>query len=164
MPTKTWVVGEEVLAADFNAFVQQQVVATFPNAAARDAALPSPTEGMVIYLGDVNQYQWWTGTTWNPLPVVYDNAGNPTPSRIRAGVLIGSTDANAALGLTWTPPLGTIRGISTSCMPGNNSLQVAIPAAGQWVAGAGSTQWVILGAGGPIASAVVQLSYTVVDG
>lgn len=55
MPTKTWVVGEEVLAADFNAMVQKQVVATFANAAARDAALPAPTPGMVCYLNDTGK-------------------------------------------------------------------------------------------------------------
>lgn len=45
MPQKTWVVGEETLAADFNLFVQQQVVARFATVAARDAAWPAATAG-----------------------------------------------------------------------------------------------------------------------
>lgn len=45
MPQKTWVVGEETLAADFNLFVQQQVVARFASVAARDAAWPAATAG-----------------------------------------------------------------------------------------------------------------------
>lgn len=45
MPTKTWVVGEEVLAADFNTYVQTQVVARFATVAARDAAWPAATAG-----------------------------------------------------------------------------------------------------------------------
>ena len=57
MPTKVWAVGEEVLAPDFNTFVQKQIVAVFPNAAARDAALPAPTVGMLIYVVDVAEVQ-----------------------------------------------------------------------------------------------------------
>lgn len=71
MPTKTWVVGEEVLAADFNTFVQRQVVATFANAAARDAAIPSPTEGMMAYLDDLNALQLRLDTLWKTLPAGY---------------------------------------------------------------------------------------------
>lgn len=66
MPTKTWVVGEEVLAADFNSLVQKQVVATFANAAARDAALPTPNMGMMCYLDDVRQIQVRRSTYWAP--------------------------------------------------------------------------------------------------
>lgn len=68
MPTKTWVVGEEVLAADFNSYVQKQIVATFANAAARDAAIPGPTEGMMCYLNDVHQLQVRRATLWAPPP------------------------------------------------------------------------------------------------
>jgi hypothetical protein len=75
MPHKVWAVGEEVLAADFNDYVQEQVVATFPNAAARDAAVVAPVAGQVCVLTDDNllqQYRtaaptgWWRpwGTAW----------------------------------------------------------------------------------------------------
>lgn len=66
MPTKSWVVGEEVLAADFNSYVQRQVVATFANAAARDAAIGAPTQGMVCYLLDTNRLQTYTYGAWQP--------------------------------------------------------------------------------------------------
>lgn len=49
MPTKTWVVGEEVLAADLNSYIQKQVVPTFATVAARDAAMPAPTAGALAY-------------------------------------------------------------------------------------------------------------------
>jgi hypothetical protein len=60
MPTKVWAVGEEVLAADFNAMVQRQVVATFPNAAARTAAIGAPTPGMASYLSDTGRLEVYT--------------------------------------------------------------------------------------------------------
>lgn len=52
MPTKVWQPGEEVLSADFNPMVQEQVVATFANAAARDVAMPAPKLGQLCYLLD----------------------------------------------------------------------------------------------------------------
>jgi len=60
MPTKIWAVGEEVLAADFNDYVQEQVVATFPNAAARAAAITAPIPGMLTYLADVGRLEQYT--------------------------------------------------------------------------------------------------------
>jgi hypothetical protein len=42
---KVWGVGEEVLAADFQAYVQTQVVAQFPNPATRDSQWPAPPVG-----------------------------------------------------------------------------------------------------------------------
>lgn len=87
MPTKTWVVGEEVLAADFNTMVQRQVVATFANAAARTAALPAPTEGMLTYLADVDQYQFWDGATWK---VTYGSGISLGPGQVAmAGTYTG---------------------------------------------------------------------------
>jgi len=59
MPQKTWVIGEEVLATDFNAYVQNQVVPRFATVAARDAAWPAATAGV----GAVCTTQD-TGITW----------------------------------------------------------------------------------------------------
>lgn len=58
--------GEEVLAADFNTFVQDQVVATFPNAAARSTALPSPKIGQLSYLTDVKRLEEYTDKSGTP--------------------------------------------------------------------------------------------------
>jgi hypothetical protein len=64
MPSKTWVVGEEVLAADFNAYVQEQVVATFPTVAARDAAITAPKPGMACYVTGAKVPCFYDGTNW----------------------------------------------------------------------------------------------------
>jgi hypothetical protein len=52
MPYKIWAVGGEVLAADMNDYLQEQVVATFANAAARDAAITAPVAGQTAFLVD----------------------------------------------------------------------------------------------------------------
>jgi hypothetical protein len=63
---KIWAVGEEVLAADFNAFLQQQVVAVFASAAARDAAITAPTRGQACYVQATAQLLVYDGTAWRP--------------------------------------------------------------------------------------------------
>jgi hypothetical protein len=80
-------VGEEVLAADFNTMVQRQVVATFANAAARDAAIPAPTEGMTCYVTGIG-FQIYNAV-WKPLPGTTLVAGAgiiPVVSRSATGV------------------------------------------------------------------------------
>lgn len=67
MPTKVWVAGEEVLSADFNPMVQEQVVATFPTAAARATALPAPKAGMCTWLNDAKVIEVFDGTAWVPV-------------------------------------------------------------------------------------------------
>jgi len=57
MPTKVWAVGEEVLAADFNTFVQQQVVSTFASLGALQTAWPdAPIGAMAITTDTMTRY------------------------------------------------------------------------------------------------------------
>tara|TARA_R110000803_G_scaffold94714_1_gene162423 strand:- start:430 stop:1227 length:798 start_codon:yes stop_codon:yes gene_type:complete len=48
-----------------------QSVIVFANSTARDAALPTPTEGMLTYLEDTNNYQYWDAT-WQDLVTAPD--------------------------------------------------------------------------------------------
>lgn len=64
MPTKVWVAGEEALATDFNAMVQEQVVATFPSAAARNAAIPAPKPGQFSFLTDTGTLHAYFNGAW----------------------------------------------------------------------------------------------------
>jgi hypothetical protein len=65
MPFKIWAIGEEVLAADFQSYMQDQVVAIFPSAAARDAAYAAPKVGQVCYLTDVHALFVYDGVGWS---------------------------------------------------------------------------------------------------
>jgi hypothetical protein len=66
VPYKLWIPGEEVLSADFNDYVQEQVVATFPTAAARTAALVAPNVGQPTHLTDSGTLEVWTDKTSPP--------------------------------------------------------------------------------------------------
>lgn len=66
MPTKVWAPGEEVKAADFNPMVQEQVIPTFANAAARDTAMPAPHPGQHCYLIDQRVLLQFTDRTTPP--------------------------------------------------------------------------------------------------
>lgn len=101
MPTKTWVQGEDVLAADFNTYVQKQVIPTFASAAARDTAIPTPTAGQIIYNSDDGGgYQTYltgasTGWRWLPRGVIYSYFSN---TDVASGN-VGTTPA-----VIWTGP------------------------------------------------------------
>jgi len=61
--------GEVLTASNVNSYLQDQVVARFANAAARDAAFggvgqPTLEEGRVCYLDSTNALQFYSGTQW----------------------------------------------------------------------------------------------------
>jgi hypothetical protein len=63
---KVFTNGSVLNASEINDNLMNQAVMVFSNAAARDAALTSPTEGMTVYLNDVNYLFIYSGTTWVP--------------------------------------------------------------------------------------------------
>jgi len=60
---KVFVAGTVLTASDMNSTVDQTVM-VFATASARNTAIPSPTEGMTVYLSDINQLQFYNGTAW----------------------------------------------------------------------------------------------------
>ena len=68
MPRKTFIAGSPLLANEVNTFLMTQAVQTYADAAARTTALPTPTEGQIVYLNDVNIYQAsHGGALWYPV-------------------------------------------------------------------------------------------------
>jgi hypothetical protein len=61
---KTFTAGDTLTASQVNDYLMDQSVMRFASAAARNAAIPSPTEGMVCYLDDVNQIWYHNGSGW----------------------------------------------------------------------------------------------------
>lgn len=69
---KVWT-QETLSVPDVQGYLQDQVVMRFASAAARDAVIPTPSEGMVCTLDDTDSTWRHDGTTgaagWKPLPV-----------------------------------------------------------------------------------------------
>jgi len=62
MPRKIFTAGEVLAATDVNEFLQDQAVMTFATSAARGSAIPTPSEGMVTYLNDIDSLSTYNGT------------------------------------------------------------------------------------------------------
>lgn len=67
--------GEVLTSANVMNYLMDQAVMVFASASARDAALTSPEDGMLVYLQDVDQYASYTTSAWTPLV----HAGGWTP-------------------------------------------------------------------------------------
>jgi hypothetical protein len=69
VPRKVFVAGEILTAADVNTNLMDQAVMSFAGTAARGSAIPSPTEGMVTYLNDLDRLEVYTNA-WKPVAVI----------------------------------------------------------------------------------------------
>ena len=74
---KTFAVGAKLTASDVNSYLMEQSVMVFGSTSDRSTALPSPTEGMFVYITNVDQYMIWNGSAW----VIFDiSAKTYTPT------------------------------------------------------------------------------------
>ena len=64
----TFVNGDVLTATQVNGYLMEQSVMVFATAAARLAAIPAPTDGMVVYQKDTKFYYQYNGTAWLQLP------------------------------------------------------------------------------------------------
>ena len=95
MSYKTFVNGFPLNASELNTYLMSQVVATFPNATARDEAIDTPAEGQIVYIENTATFLWWTGADWESLipsgGTVSNKTANYTTASTDAGNTINST-------------------------------------------------------------------------
>mgnify|MGYP003630805974 FL=1 len=60
---KTFANGDVLLASEVQGYIQDQMIMVFANAAARDAAITSPSEGMFAFLKDTDKLTVYI-TSW----------------------------------------------------------------------------------------------------
>lgn len=89
---KTFVAGAVFTAAEANGYLMDQSVMVFNNAAARSSAIPSPSEGMVSYLQDLNIVESYDGADFNPIDSVLNVRTAAT-----ANFTVGAGDAGDLL-------------------------------------------------------------------
>jgi hypothetical protein len=74
MSRKVFTAGEVLAAADVNNFLMDQTVMSFAGTAARGSAIPSPTEGMITYLEDIDDLRTYNGSSWvSPFGITHIN-------------------------------------------------------------------------------------------
>ena len=67
MAYKVFSNGDALTGAELNTYLMNQSVIQFASTTARDAAIPSPAEGQLVWLQDVNKYVYYTGSAWADL-------------------------------------------------------------------------------------------------
>jgi hypothetical protein len=119
---KEWDIGEVVEAAEFQSFVQDQIVQKYADAAARGSALGTAVaEGMISYLSDSDSVEYYDGAAWAPIAVdaawvtsgtagqILRSNGSADPSwagaesTLAAGTQGFTALSNGTAGLTYQP-------------------------------------------------------------
>jgi hypothetical protein len=59
--------GNTLTATEVNTYMMEQQMMVFANAAARDAALIAPSEGMHAFLKDTDKVTFYDGSVWRNL-------------------------------------------------------------------------------------------------
>jgi hypothetical protein len=110
---RIFVAGEILTAANVQSFLQDQVCMVFDDAAARTTAIPSPIQGMVTYLKDLDRLEVYS-TAWGPVGSVLQ-----VVSTTKTDTFSASLNANTKTAIT---------GLSVSITPSSTSNKVYIMA------------------------------------
>lgn len=99
MAYKTFTAGSLATASDINTYLMNQSVMVFANSTARDAALTSPTEGMVTYQEGSDHLTVYNGSAWIPFDTTWTTY-TPTLNNVTLGSGYTLSAAYAQIGKT----------------------------------------------------------------
>jgi len=113
---EVFVAGQILTAAEMNV-VSDQTVMSFAGTAARGSAIPSPTEGMVTYLEDVNGLTVYDGSAWIPAA---------SGATLGTGSVLQVVEGTTTTAATTTSASFSDTGLSASITPTRNTSKVLI--------------------------------------
>ena len=94
---KTWSTGDVLTASDVNTYLMQQTVMAFADATARDAAVTSPTDGMICFLTGSSALQYHDGSSWTSIDLAGDITGVTAGTLLDGGGTTGTVTLNVDL-------------------------------------------------------------------
>lgn len=99
MAYKTFTAGTLATASDVNTYLMKQSVMVFADAAARNAALTAPTEGMLTYQESNDHLTVYNGSAWIPFDTTWTTY-TPTINNVTLGSGSTLSAAYAVIGKT----------------------------------------------------------------
>ncbi len=112
---KQFQVNEVLSANDVNTYLMDQAVMRFADESARSSAIGTPTEGMVSYLDDTNQLDFYDGSQWQVLSTGGDITASAAELNILDGVTATTGDLNLLDGVTaTTAELNFVDGVTSN--------------------------------------------------
>lgn len=94
---KTFATGDVLTASDVNTYLMQQTVMCFTNTTARDAAISSPSDGMICFLTGSSALQYHDGSSWTTIDLAGDITGVTAGTNISGGGTTGTVTVNLAI-------------------------------------------------------------------
>lgn len=96
---KTFNAGNILTASDVQTYLQDQTVMVFASTAARDAAITSPSEGMIAYSTADDSYYHYSGSAWIPFVFTW-KSWTPTINNVTLGTGYTLSATYAQIGKT----------------------------------------------------------------
>jgi len=121
MPYRIWTTGQLVTAADFNDYLQEQVIPIFTDAATRNAQITNPIAGQHAYLTGIGALTVYTGSAWaGATPAIHAVERTITVTNANIGTQSGVA---FPAGLFASPPMVVVQPTGTSAYIGFTPVQ-----------------------------------------